>query len=300
MNQERIQTFQKFLVSLVAYTILVILWGAWVRISHSGDGCGDTWPLCRGQMIPDAEQRKTWVEYAHRLMSGLYGIIVIALYFGGRKIFPKEHLARKIGFWTLFFMLTEALLGAKLVLFKLVGSNDSFFRLFAMTLHQINSLLLVGSTVIWALLSQQSVSHTLQFRKKYYYAFILVAVTGAWAALSTTLFPSEGLLSGLSQDFSRDSHFILRLRILHPIIALTVGSFFAIYFWKISDKTNDPKLKTLAICNSGIFIFAMLFGIFTLAFLSPIWMKLGHLAIAHLLWISLLNYAVISADANKR
>ena len=58
------------------YTIIVILWGAWVRISHSGNGCGDHWPLCGGEFIPTEATAKTWIEYSHRMMSGLYGLIV--------------------------------------------------------------------------------------------------------------------------------------------------------------------------------------------------------------------------------
>jgi len=84
------QKYSQILLGLLFYTLLVILWGAWVRISHSGDGCGDTWPLCHGQMIPEAQQGKTWVEYSHRMMSGLFGLLILALFFNVRKHFSKK------------------------------------------------------------------------------------------------------------------------------------------------------------------------------------------------------------------
>ena len=142
----------------VAYTILVILWGAWVRISHSGDGCGDTWPLCHGQLIPDAERGKTWVEYAHRLMSGLYGILIFLIFLWCRKLFPDDHRSRKYAGWLLFFCIFEALLGANIVIFKLVGSNDTFFRALVMGIHQVNSLLLTGVAALLFLTSSESTS----------------------------------------------------------------------------------------------------------------------------------------------
>ena len=54
----------------IYFTILSILWGAWVRISGSGNGCGSSWPLCGGVIIPEAEHKKTWIEFIHRLMTG--------------------------------------------------------------------------------------------------------------------------------------------------------------------------------------------------------------------------------------
>ena len=62
---------------LVAYTILIIAWGAWVRISGSGDGCGDHWPLCKGEAVPIGESVKTWIEVSHRYSTALFGLLVL-------------------------------------------------------------------------------------------------------------------------------------------------------------------------------------------------------------------------------
>ncbi len=291
------------------YTLLVILWGAWVRISHSGDGCGDTWPLCQGQLIPGAVQNKTWVEYTHRLMSGIYGIFVMFFYWQARKIFAPASLARCYALMILIFMVTEALLGAKLVLFGLVGSNSSAFRTFAMSLHQLNSLLLVGATAAFVLTPQIEQSQKFArvllktlFNKNFFLiALVLVAITGAWAALSSTLFPSTHLIEGFKQDFNEQSHFLLRLRLSHPLLALGLIGYYVIHFYRKSVHASQSEaLKKINLQTSLTGALALVFGIFTLLLLSPVWMKLTHLALAHALWIMLIRQAVISLDSAKR
>jgi len=59
----KLQPFAKAAWGVLAYSILVILWGAYVRISFSGDGCGDHWPLCHGEVIPTAPSVKTLIEF---------------------------------------------------------------------------------------------------------------------------------------------------------------------------------------------------------------------------------------------
>ncbi|HWU42030.1 MAG TPA: COX15/CtaA family protein, partial [Bdellovibrio sp.] len=235
--------YKKFAFGLLLYTILVILWGAWVRISHSGDGCGDTWPLCHGQLIPEAQRGKTWVEYAHRLMSGIYGWIVLYFWWSARKLFDKKDFARKAAFATLIFMITEALLGAKLVLFKLVTTNDTPYRAFVMALHQVNSFMLTGAVALTfasATLSENPT--TTNTTKKYHllpWLIVAIGITGAWASLSNSLFPSENLLDGFAADFSSQSHFLIRLRGLHPLLAVTGAGSLALFFWMKTQSSAD-------------------------------------------------------------
>lgn len=306
MNKERFYRLSQF---LLIYTLLVILWGAWVRISHSGDGCGDTWPLCHGQIIPLAEQKKTWVEYGHRVSSGLYGIFVFFLYWLSRQVYPKKCRLRVVALMTLIFTITEALLGAKLVLFKLVGSDTSGFRVFAMSLHQINSLFLTGSVALmtfWSLRPEGQglraffVKYRSGFEKYWIYAFLLISVAGAWASLSTTLFPSSSLLDGLQKDFDDQSHFLLQIRLLHPVLAVALAGLMSVYCYKAKDQVVDLDLKKSYYRLSISFALAILFGILTLLFLYPTWMKITHLAIAHGLWILWINHVVISLDSANR
>jgi cytochrome c oxidase assembly protein subunit 15 len=295
--------FRQISFLLIFYTVLVILWGAWVRISHSGDGCGDTWPLCHGQLVPEAARGKTWVEYAHRSMSGLFGIFIILLYWRARKLFPKTSLTRKAALWSLIFMITEALLGAKLVLFKLVGTNDSPFRAVAMGLHLVNSLLLAGALTFtwdfsknlnWKRRSENPFETQVLKTNKLVWAcifgFILIGVTGALAALSSTLFPATSLAEGLRADWDPSSHYLVRLRGLHPLMGLMVGGGLALSAW-MSMNLLKPEMKearTRALRLTLILLVGILFGISTLVSLAPVGMKLGHLTLAYTIWIFLL------------
>ncbi|MEK2690517.1 COX15/CtaA family protein [Bdellovibrio sp. GT3] len=296
--------YKKFAFGLLIYTILVILWGAWVRISHSGDGCGDTWPLCNGQLIPEAQRGKTWVEYGHRLMSGIYGFVVIYFYWAARKIYPVGHFARKAALATLVFMITEALLGAKLVLFGLVTTNDTPYRAFIMALHQINSFILTGSVALAfaaATLSDTTPTPMPGYRKFKYLPLIIVilGITGAWASLSNSLFPTDNLFEGFMADLSTDSHFLVRLRGLHPLLAVLGAGSLALFFWLKSQSASHPLVQKKSAQMSGILILGILFGIGTLVFHAPTWMKVTHLCLAHVIWVTLLQWVFFMRNADK-
>lgn len=292
----------RFAQVLLIYTLLVILWGAWVRISHSGDGCGESWPLCNGKLIPTADQKKTWVEFSHRLTSGLFGLLVIYLFWAGRKMAPTGTALRKALLAVLIFMITEALLGAKLVLFGLVGANDSFFRLFAMGLHQVNSLLLSGSVALVALFASDLPEKAKQaallttktplpkLARMFLVFFVLVSITGAFASLAATLFPSTSVMEGIAKDFAPDAHYLLRIRISHPILATLIGSGLALFFWLRTHEEKNPIVRTATLQVGLMLVTAVVFGYLTLFSLAPIWMKVTHLLIAHLVWIALLRW----------
>ncbi|AFY01855.1 cytochrome aa3 controlling protein CtaA [Bdellovibrio bacteriovorus str. Tiberius] len=274
-----------------------------MRISHSGDGCGDTWPLCHGQLIPEAERGKTWVEYGHRLMSGIYGLVVIYFWWVARKLYPQGHYARKAAVATLIFTISEALLGAKLVLFGLVTTNDTPYRAFIMALHQINSFLLTGSVALTyaaALITEDLRVPTTQDRRYRLmpWVIVIIGITGAWASLSNSLFPTDNLFQGLLDDFSSESHFLVRLRGFHPVLALLGGGSLALFFWLKAQTTESLLVQKRSVQMSLLLIAGILFGIATLLLHAPVWMKIVHLALAHTIWVVLLQW-VFFIRSNK-
>ena len=274
----------KLLLAFWVYTLIVIFWGAWVRISHSGDGCGDHWPLCTGEFIPDLTQKKTFIEYSHRLMTGVYGLIVIYIYFKLRH--HTRELVRKLNVALLILMITEALIGALLVKLKLVSVDDSYLRLLFMILHQLNSFLLTGVTYLLF----KAINPDFNFKlSKKLLLFLAVSVSGAIAALSVTLFPSISLFQGIIEDFSHDSHIFIKLRIVHPVLAVTIMTGFTI--WLFMKNQTRFALEIL---------FAMFIGFITLVTLSPVALKIAHLGIAHILWARFLslNWNALTAKNN--
>jgi cytochrome c oxidase assembly protein subunit 15 len=79
MNPESNGRYVRFAWVTLALNIGVILWGAVVRATGSGAGCGSHWPLCNGVVIPATESPATTIEFVHRLSSGLAMIFVMVL-----------------------------------------------------------------------------------------------------------------------------------------------------------------------------------------------------------------------------
>ena len=264
---------QKLLLAFWVYTLIVIFWGAWVRISHSGDGCGDHWPLCQAELIPDLTQKKTFIEYFHRLMTGAYGLIVIYIFFKLRN--HTRELVKKLNVALLVLMITEALIGALLVKLSLVTVDDSYMRLVFMIAHQLNSFLLTGVTYL--LFKAINPEFDFKFSKKLL-LFLAVSVSGAIAALSVTLFPTISLLQGIMDDFSHESHIFIKLRIVHPVLAVTIMSGFMIWLFMKNQTRFAMEI-----------LFAMFIGVITLVTLSPVALKIAHLGLAHVLWARFLS-----------
>ncbi|MFN7728744.1 MAG: COX15/CtaA family protein [Bdellovibrio sp.] len=289
------------------YTLLVIVWGAWVRISHSGDGCGASWPFCHGVVIPMGHGKKTWIEFTHRLMSGAYGILILGLTL--QMLRKTTQASAKAQLWmklTLLFTITEALLGAKLVLFGLVGSNDTPHRAFVMSLHFLNSLFLTGSLTLTVLYFENKNLLTRDLNKIKGLSerllkrippwsmglFLLIGMTGTIAALSNTLYPADSLIQGLMQDLDSSSHYLVRLRGLHPTLGLLIGIGMTVFFYLISEylEQSEAVLKKRSFALSLAFATVVILGTLTILTGAVVALKLTHLLAAHGLWITLLMF----------
>lgn len=281
MQLQRI--FKRYSGFLVGYCILTILWGAFVRISGSGNGCGEHWPLCQGILIPESALLKTWIEFFHRIKSGLFGIFIVIQTILAFRWYPKG-IVRTLATLTLVVTIVEALLGALLVIGGYVDTDASVSRLIVMTLHLINTLILLGLlTLLWQSTSCKTPSYSAPARPYCFiiFIFLFLAITGAWAALSSTLFPSESLHGGLIDDFSSTSHLLVRLRIIHPLSAIFFG---AVVFYLSSLVQHTLDRKRFLAC----FAVHLLIGMTTLLTLSPTILKIVHLFTADLSWVLLL------------
>jgi cytochrome c oxidase assembly protein subunit 15 len=278
--------------ALIAYTVLIIAWGAWVRISGSGDGCGAHWPLCHGEAIPSAANVKTWTEVSHRYSTALFGLFVIAQLIAIRRLMPRSNPARYWIWWTVFFTATEALIGRMLVTHGLVDESRDLSRLVVMPLHLVNTSLLLFSEVMTAESIVFGLRHSsvLTTRQRRWIAMgivfaVLLLTSGAIAALGSHLMPASSLQQGLAHDLHSDSHIAVRLRLLHPLLGLAIPliSWF-IFSYRATEA--PPQHLSSMYCQLGISVLVMvLIGILTLSLLAPTWLKLLHLTMANLLVI---------------
>ena len=277
-------------VTLV-YTLGVILWGAYVRASGSGAGCGDHWPLCNGVAIPRDASVATLIEYSHRLTSGLALLFVVALLVWVWRVCGAGHPARKGAVLGVAFMLLEAAIGAGIVLFQYVADNESMARALWMAVHLTNTFILIGwiTLTAWWLsggppMSASGHGGMVVALVAAAVGLILVGSSGAVAALGDTLFPHGSLSEALAADLSPTSHLLIRLRFLHPTFAVltTVALIFGAP--RIA-RTSGPRARHLARVVATLSGLQLLLGALNVILLAPVWMQMVHLLVADLIWI---------------
>ncbi len=291
---ERERALSRFAWGGLVYTIGVILWGAYVRATKSGAGCGDHWPLCNGVVVPRAPALETVIEFTHRITSGLALVFTVVLIVWTFRVHGRGHPMRTGAALSLFFMLTEALVGAGLVLFKMVADNESIARAYWMGAHLVNTFLLLGAMMLtahWA-----SGGKALRLRGQgvlnailgvAHLGVLLVGVSGAIAALGDTLFPAESLSHGIAQDLSPTSHVLLRLRVLHPLMAIVAGFVVVGAGWAAFGLRPSGTQRRFAVALTTLFVAQIVAGLVNVLLLAPVWLQLVHLLLADAVWLAL-------------
>ena len=289
----------RFARLVLGWNVAVILWGAFVRATGSGAGCGAHWPLCNGEVVPRAPALETMIEFTHRATSGVALLLVFALCLWVFREKPKGHPGRRAAAASVFFILTEAAVGAGLVLFHLVGANDSVARAIFMAGHLANTFVLLACltlTVHWcatdAPLRPEAVSRFGWPMAASAVVLVGVGKSGAVAALGDTLYPAQSVLGGLAQDVSSTAHFLVQLRIAHPILALAGALLVAFAAGRVLQATADASARSAAWSVSALALLQLGGGLLNLALLAPVWMQIVHLLLADLLWIAFVLLAV--------
>ena len=275
-------------------SIASILAGAFVRATGSGDGCGATWPTCKGKIIPALSDTSELIEFSHRSVSGVLLVVTLIIFAKTRK-FQKESLVRTVTNYLTFFVIFEALIGAVIVIFEWVGLNSSLPRIIAVPIHLVNTFGLLGSyAILYKILQDDLQNIKNMFNKNFLLIsslFLLSGATGSITALADVLFPSASFVEGFLADFDRTSEVLTRLRILHPIISSTLSIVLYVYATGIRKKYN-VSVKLLQI----LILIAVFLGVINVLSNIVLPLSILHLAIADFLWIS---YIYVSIDLSK-
>ena len=296
----------RFAWFVVVYNVAVILWGAWVRISFSGAGCGSHWPSCGGELIPSAPTARTLIEFAHRATSGISVVLVLVLVAWAWRVLPRGHRGRLGAVGTAAFLLAEAALGAGLVLLGLVENDDSVLRAVVIALHLVNTLSLTAFGVLtaWWTAGAPRLAGLATGRLRWgvlalVAAFVLTGMTGAITALGDTLFPispTDGgdLFARIRGDLSPALHFLVRLRVVHPVLAvvfaLTLGSFAT----SMLSQRMPPRVRLQARLVLALTLLQVVAGFMTIALHAPTGLQILHLLLAQGLWIC---FVLLSAES---
>jgi len=124
-------------------TYLILLLGTLVTTTDSGLGCGNSWPFCHGQIIPGTITVQGVIEYGHRVMSSVDGILVVAITLGTWLLYRQDFRARLFSALSLFFVLLQGALGALTVIYE-----GTFNKNWFLSVHFGFSLMALASVVL--------------------------------------------------------------------------------------------------------------------------------------------------------
>jgi heme A synthase len=177
-------------------------------------------------------------------------------------------------------------------LFRYVAHDLSAGRAWYLSLHLTNTMLMMGAYTItaWLASREQTTINPWNISAKLRIAVLLtfaVSITGAIAALGDTLFPATSLAYGVTQDFANGSSLLLRLRLLHPAVAILS----AVYLLWAAIGAMQGQSEASALRKAGTRVITMvmvqvLAGFANVYLLAPVWMQLVHLLLGDVVWIA--------------
>jgi heme A synthase len=285
--------------SVLIFNVVVVLGGAIVRATGSGDGCGESWPRCTDRLLPTNPGVETVIEFSHRITSALAILGVIALFVFAVRLYGKGDRVRNAAAASLGLLLFEAVLGAALVVFGWVDQDASIGRMIIVPLHLINTYILLGALTLtaWWSSGNPGPAPSAETGTRRHLAFgavglLFVGAIGALNALSDSLYPAESFFSGVAEEFSGDAPWLLQVRVFHPIIAVAIGFGVAYLVMRLTVVATD-RTKRFGAAVGGLIVFQFFVGLVNVMLAAPLESQVIHLAIADAIWIV---YVVFSAS----
>jgi cytochrome c oxidase assembly protein subunit 15 len=289
--------FFKAVVGTLVATVFVILFGAVVRITGSGAGCGQHWPTCQGEVAHLPRTLETLIEFTHRITSGLLGLAIFVLTTGAFVLLERAHPARKWLVFSSIFLIIEALIGRRLVKLSLVGTDASVERAVMMPLHLVNTSLLLGTLALatFACWPQEAPSRARSPRGAALVglgllAVVAVSASGALTALGDTVYPTRLGLSGIAADPGKERHFLEHLRVFHPLLAVAL----VVALLRLLPRAvthGSTTARRLARVSIGLLLAQAALGALNVLLSAPGYMQVVHLFVACLIWLAMLLLA---------
>lgn len=298
------ERFERFSWAVLAYNLFVIVWGAFVRATGSGAGCGAHWPMCNGEVVPHSPSMQTVIEFTHRSTSGIALVLVVIQLVWAFRLFEKGNRTRTLAIATMIFMLLEAAVGAAIVLLRHVAYDPSAARAGWIAVHLINTFLLVAALTLtpWSVRHGRDRAPHRELSPALLLGAVLVLITGvagAITALGDTLFPAESLAQGMAADLSPTAHFLVRLRVIHPLIAVAATLYLLGLAGFVAQTRKGLHLRTFATSLAGLLLAQIAAGLLNLWWLAPVSMQLVHLLLADFVWIAFVLFADVARRSER-
>jgi cytochrome c oxidase assembly protein subunit 15 len=297
-------SFESLALSLLVLTVGVILWGAFVRVTGSGAGCADHWPLCNGVLVPRSPRLETVIEFTHRLTSGLSGLLSLLVFFRARREFAAGTPVRRAALAGLLLMLFEGAIGAMLVKLGLVAKDSSPLRALVVGIHLGNTFLLLAAQMLTWQFARGLPALRLRERPGLaallvlaLFTLIALGATGAVTALGDTLFPSASLAAGWRDDLDPGAHFLVRLRVFHPLAAILAGAAISYLAQYLRSSVPEPEVSRWALSVMLLYVVQLGLGALNLFLLAPAPIQIAHLLLADLVWLAFVGLAASALAA---
>lgn len=283
--------FRTLAWSVLVFNVMVVLGGAIVRATGSGDGCGESWPLCTDRLIPANPGLETVIEFSHRVTSALAVLGVLVMFVFAVRLYEKGHRVRTGSAASLALLLFESVLGALLIVFSWVDQDASIGRMIVVPVHLLNTYILIGALTLtaWWSSGNPGPMKPIDARTKRSLALgavglLVIGAVGALNALADSLYPAEDFLSGVSAEFAEGAPWLLQVRIFHPIIAIAVGLGVAYLVMRLAP-TATSRTKGLGTAVGVLIVVQLFVGLVNVMLAAPLETQVIHLAIADTIWI---------------
>lgn len=257
-----------------AVTYLLIVLGAVVRITGSGMGCGDHWPLCNGRLFPPLDDIGTLIEWSHRLVAAVVSALVagLALYTwrlrrsGFPGLAPGVSRVSVMGYIALALLVVQVMLGAVTVWLELPA--------WSVVLHLGTAMLLLATLLVAArgpALGVVGAQHAVPLLALTFVTVLFGALTanlgaaaacGGFPLCNGQVFPSAGGLAHI--------HWIHRLLAYALAVTVTV--------WAIRRPSPASRaLLALVVAQVALGAATVLMGL-------PPGLQAAHLAVGTAVW----------------
>lgn len=283
--------------AVLVFNVTVILGGTIVRATGSGDGCGATWPRCGGQIIPTNPSSERIIEFTHRLMSGVAGLGVLALFILALVLYAKRDRVRRAATASFVLLIIESLLGASLVLFGWVDQDASVGRQIVVPLHLTNTFLLLAALTLtaWWASGNPGPNTTGRSREVRWLwigalAMLVIGTSGALNALADSLFAADSVLGGVRDELDPDAPLLVQIRAFHPLLSIILGLTVA-YIAQTLGRDAEEGTRRLSAIVLGLVVAQFFVGIANIFLLTPLETQVIHLAMADAIWIAYVLFA---------
>lgn len=285
--------------------VFILLGGALVTKTGSEDGCGNSWPLCHGQLFPTDVSPELLIEYSHRLVSTVIGATILLLVVLAWIYLSHNREVKFLSAASLFFIIVQGLIGAAAVVW---GQSD-----FVLALHFGISLISFATVFLLTLLifemDRKLDTRNLFIKKKdriHLYALsvytLVVVYTGALVRhVNANLVCGSWPFCSNENPFAfSDYNFHQWVQMSHRMLAGILFIWTLVIMVKMIKRYKAHRIVTFGFASAFLLItLQVLFGALIIFTQLNIWVSLFH-AFFISLYFGIVSYFVLLASRSYR